>query len=212
MTFSQAYNYLTYLSIASVGLPLVVGLLKLKALNAVLRALFVFLLLSGISDIICVIYFDNVKLLNTFLNCFGVIETLFVLNLYRIKLRNKKVIPIFAGIFLLIAVSRFLIQNKYSMEDSIVTSSEAILIVLLSGVYFYRLINSDEIENSSENYFFWINFSFLLYFGSGLMLFAATEFINHAPVAIASILWSLHLFINITCNMLFATGIWKIQK
>lgn len=212
MTFSQIYNCLTYVSIFSVGVPLLAIMIKFRVLNNVLRTLFIFLLFCSVSDVVCLIYFDSSKLLNTFLNCFGVIETLLILYIYRIKLNCKKAVSISIAVFLIVSTWRFLIQNKYSVEDSMITPIEAILIVTFSGVYIYKFLNTDDIVEANAGYFFWINFSFLLYFGAGLLLFAANDFINHAPIQIASVLWSLHLLINIICNILFATGTWKIQR
>jgi len=212
MTFAAGYNFLTYASIFSVGVPIAISLVKFRKLNRVLWCLLIFLLIGGLCDAVCVIYRENNALLNVFLNVFTILEGLLIFYIYKLELRKNKIIAVVFTFFSVICVWQFFILKQISVEDTVVSTMEALFVILLSGLYFHKQLSDDNITRPAKFYFFWINLSFLFYFGAGLLLFATNDFINRAPMNIASMLWGLHLLVNIGCNLLFAFGTWKIQK
>jgi len=212
MTFAAGYNFLTYASIFSVGVPIAVSLIRFLKLNQALKSLLIYLLISGLCDVVCVFYRENNVLLNVFLNAFTILEGILIFYIYRLELRKNLIIAVAFGFFSIVCIWQFFIQKQIFLEDTVVSTLEALLVIVLSGLYFHKQLSDDSVTRPTKFYFFWINLSFLFYFGAGLLLFATNDFINRAPVNVASLLWGLHLLVNIGCNLLFAFGVWKIQK
>ncbi len=212
MSLEAAYNALTYVSIFSIFVPILTLLINFQKINLVLNILFIFLLISGLFDFVCLVHWNDNNLLNGLLNVFSVVEGFLVIYIYKLELRKRSIAFIALASFSIVCFWRFVILNQVFYEDTIVSTLEAFIIIILGGIYFHKLLSDDNIARPAKFYFFWINLAFLFNFGASLLLFATNDFINRAPKNIASILWGLHLLVNIGCNFLFARGTWKIQK
>ncbi len=212
MTFAQTFDLISLVSAISVVVPILAALVKYEMLNPVLKALLIFLLVCAVSDLLCAIYYEKKHLLNIFLNAFTVVEAYLIFYIYSKELDHSILAILAIVVISVVSCVQFFFFNLINSEDVVVTTVEAGLVTILASISIYKHLRDENLNHPTQFYFFWINLSFLFYFGAGLLLFAAGDFITHASRNIAYLLWSLYLVINIGCNILFAVGTWKIQK
>ena len=215
MSLSEAYNLLTHISILSVLVPLTVCGIKRKALSNSMRALFVYLCICLASDTLGFFFVRNEILLNQITNTFTILECVIICSIYSIEFKTRAIKVIIAMVllsFLLLAWRQFFYLKMFTKGDNLLSSWEAVIIVILSATYFVKFLKNPEINNLKNYYFFWIVLSNLSYFSTAFIFFLFGAFINNAPTEISSVLWGLHDVINIGCYILFAIGLWKTQE
>lgn len=215
MTLAEAYKILTHVSILSVLVPLIICILKRKALHASMKALFVYLCICLLSDVLSFLFFKNEYLLNLIVNSFTVLECVIICIIYFLEFERKDskiIVCLIAGIFLVLALWQFIFRSLFGQEDTFISSLEAIIIMILSATYVIKFLISQEIVNLKDYYFFWIVLSNLTYFSTAFIFFLFRHYIMNAPHKFSYLIWGFHDLINISCYVLFTIGIWKIQK
>ncbi|PBQ32478.1 hypothetical protein CNR22_12080 [Sphingobacteriaceae bacterium] len=215
MTFDFLFYILRDISVASILVPIACCIIKRKALNVILRALFVFLILSCLFELTGVIFAANKIETYTTENIYTILECSFIIFMYY-KIfetgKTKTLILIFYGFFMLISVYQFLIQKGYHSEDSVVNTCEAVFVLILGWSYLFKLMKELKVYDLREHYFFWLNFGFVLYFSMAFVLFLFYNYLGKLPALFFQYLWSLHLLMNITSNLLISRGVWKAQR
>lgn len=217
MSFAEVYNVICIIAAGSVFFPITIAFIRIKAFNPVLKALFLYLILSLVSDVIsfCLEHSKFKINENIVYNLYSVIEGLFVFNIYLKGYKEKKnrMLVFYATIvFLGFAIWHFLFLEQFFVEDSIVNSIESALVILLSGVYFIATILDENVTKLTDRYFYWINLAFMLYFSASCLIFLNSGFLSRCSERTAVLVYSIHITINILCNVLFSIGIWKMKQ
>lgn len=211
----NVFNLLTEISRYSVLIPIIASLIKIKALNKTLRALLFYLMACLLAEVLSFILFEEEKKVNIVFNCFTVLEGIIICYIYYIELLESKfrALALFALGFLLFSASYFfVVKHLLTERDNTVSTVEAVLIVILSGLYFYKLTLDNRFPKLETYYFYWINFAFLLYFGGAFLLFMNTDFIEKSSPTTVYTLWGLHQALNIISYILLSVGIWKLKQ
>lgn len=209
----EIYRIVVYVTSFSITIPILFSILRFKALNKTLRALFIYLILSFSSDIITLftsLYYPN--LTNIILNTFTIIETVAICIIYLFEMRQtKERVLIYIGLLIVLslAIETFLFEKGLNRGDNVVSPVEAGIFMLVSTIYFYKLFIDPKISKLGDHYFYWVNLSFLIYFSVSFILFMFNEFIERCEQIYAILLWGVHQLILITCNILFLVAIWK---
>jgi hypothetical protein len=104
------------------------------------------------------------------------------------------------GIFLSAAIYSLNYNNKFEF-DSLPASTECILVILYSILYFYEQMNNpvESFIYSSKN--FWIIVGFFVYLASTLFLFIVAAYMSIADM---EKFWFINFIANISKNILFA--------
>lgn len=214
MTAQSIYNSISYVSAASVLIPFTVCLIRLRALNSLLRVLFFYILVSISIEVIGFLLSQN-KIHNyLFQHLFTIIECTLIVRIYLYQFENKfhknLIYTVFAIFFLLSLILLFL-KGGYNHGDSVLSTFESCFVIALASAYIIKSLNEISLSKSQDFYFSWLNAAFLLYFCTAFFLFLFDDFIETCEIRMAYYLYSLHLISNIAYNSLLAIGVWKMK-
>lgn len=215
MSLKDFYSILTHVSIASVLVPITFCVLKRKALNLSLMALFIYLPVCLLSDLFGLYFHDRDEIQDLIRNLFTVVECTLICFIYFvefIRTSSKFLVGSCFVIFLFFAFRNFLYRDMLAMTDTLVSSLEAVLIILFSSIYLVKFLISSDIRSLENFYFFWIVLGNLCYFGTALIFFLSSDFIKKVPEDTSDFIWGIHDLINIGTNTLFTIGICKAQR
>lgn len=209
MHYQTVFNIIEKISVFISVIPML--LLFRKAFNPQLKALLIYLLLSFATEMAswyCGIYSPKSNFL--LINIYSMFEFLIILYIYYKEFHFKKQYPLYVICLLFIFLS--LINISLTHHDAIAYAIDAALIASFSVFYFFRLSNDITIPKLTNFYFFWINSAFLFYFSTSFFVFLFMHNVNTLGHTISLFLWSIHMLANISYNVLFIIGIFKIKK
>ena len=180
-----------------------------------LRILFLYLLISFITDTL--LFSMSAAGINNkhILNIYSVTELILICWLYYLETNRrvlKRILLIVAFLYSIFSFSLIGIDD-FVNEDLFINSLEAAISIVISVVYFFELL-SMKIQHLTDHYFFWINTAILLYFSGSLFVFLFIGVIldQTANTTIKN-LWIIHNVFHILYNLiLFYSGlVWKRQ-
>lgn len=206
---SDVYAILEKFSAYSVYIPAILCLYKIKALNKALWALFIYLVVCILTDQVSWSMDGSQK--NFLFNAFTVLEYFFVSFIYYMKFESKKIrvgLIVISAVFLSLSFFIFAIERKHNSVDIIISSIESVILAIFGGWYLVKLLVDPSITKLHEDYFYWINFGFLLYFSVAMLLFLSNDYLKQCNPSTFYLVWGIHLILNTIKNVLFAVGIW----
>lgn len=215
MTIKVIFAVLYGLSILSPILPIFYCIKKRSAFNLQLKALFIYIVVAILVDILSVI-FNSFKIERLPLQLsFDVFELVTISYLYWLQFNNralKIVIGILVSIYLISIIYFFVthqnIENVINYADVI----EASIIIILSLIFFFKVLADLEIPKLTAYPFFWFNSAFLLYFGTNFFLFLFNNNLRGFNETIVLFLNAIHLIMNVCFNSILSVGLCKVKK
>src|SRR5687767_13585491 len=138
MTKEGLYNAIEHSASYSVLLPILISLIRARALNRTLWVLLVYLILCFTVDQTYLSLLPDEAKANVVLNCWTVIECFFFCLLFFLEVTQKTTKIILSSvffIFLIIAISIF--SKDLSADDNKVSTIEAGLIIIFCVSYFF---------------------------------------------------------------------------
>lgn len=217
MDLETAFDLLSYLSSLSSLIPLIASIVKNKTLNSSLRVLFLYLLVSFITELISTIFAKNGNGIRNYIiqNIFTMLECGLIAGIYYQHFTSKqsKIMVTIALIFILtVALIRFGLLEEINKRDAVINTLESCFFIILAYLYFNKLMFELNITSLGDYYFFWLNSAFLIYFSGAFFLFLFNDFLITCDLQRFYLLYSLHLIINIAYNTLLAIGVCKIKQ
>ncbi|MDX2174387.1 MAG: hypothetical protein SFY56_14895 [Bacteroidota bacterium] len=209
------FGILIALSVLSPIVPILYCIKKRSAFNNQLKALFLYIVVAIVVDVFSAV-FNSFKINRLPLQlCFDIFELLIISYLYWLQFNNrvlKFTIVSFVGIYLISIVYFFLthqnIENIINYADVI----EASIIIILSLIFFFKVLADLEIPKLTAYPFFWFNSAFLLYFGTSFFLFLFNNNLRSFNETIVLFLNAIHLLMNICFNTILSIGLCKVKK
>lgn len=215
MNTNTIYNIFLFASIFSVLIPIWFSIKNYKAFNIQLKALFIYLIYSIVNELSILILVEFKQSISYFLFSYTVFEFFLIMFLFWLEFK-KKSFRILIGFLCTLYIIGFLIplfQNKnIDVIQDIIDIIEAIAIILLSITFFFKTIIDLEIPKLTNYPFFWLNSSFLLYFGGNFSIILFNNTMKGFDETLVSFLMYIHHIINITYNVLIAIAICKVKK
>lgn len=215
MTVNILFLILLTASILSALVPIGFGIVNYKAFNHQLKALFIYLIISFFTEVsMFTLQSLNYNVLPSQF-AFTVFEFLIISYLYWCEFTKKSyrlMIILFASSFLITIITLCCLYQQIDLITDIASDIEAILIIILSIVFFFKVLTDLQIPNLTQYSFFWLNAAFLMYFGTAFFLYLFNNTIKHFNETIIYFLAALRHIINITFNILLAIGICKVKK
>ncbi len=212
MNSSLIFSAISFISVVSVLVPLIVGVVRLRSLNLAMKVLFIYIVVSTLTETLNTLFFFISKENYIVRNSFTLLETFFISWIYFIKFQSRRsrvsITLLFAG-YLILAFYMLVIRHGFNQPDNVMNTVEAWFFIILTGLYFKKVITEINDVNISEPYFIWINSAFLLYFSMGFFLFLFTVYLEKCGLQQYYYLYSLHLVTNIAFNIILAIGVWK---
>ena len=202
-----------YLSIGSVLLPITIGFYCNISKNQLTKYIFIYVVIAFISDIASFVLAKN-HINNMFIfHIWGALQALLLTLFYRKILANFSHFITVVGIaYLLYYIINSSLIESIAKYNNVAMSVQAILMIMLSLLYFYKTYKEETsifIDRIPE---FWIVIGVLIYFSGALFSFLlATDILAQLSNRFYNS-WILHNTANIIKNILFAIGLWKVRK
>lgn len=210
----NSFDFLMYISTFSVFLPIFISIIRFKAFNFALKALFLFCVISLVTDAISY-YFATHRINSTFIyNLYALISgILSVIIIHQSFITENKLIKTIhwslLGIITLVSVFSLAYNDGTSRSDFATNFLFGIFIILSCLFSFYLLLQGMIVDSLKEYYFFWIISAFLLSKSLTLFIFITEDYIRANEDDVAYLLWIINLVSNIGFNILISIGIWK---
>lgn len=208
------YKIYSYLSIFSLVVPLLAGTIKFKTLSAWLRVLFIYVIMSALTEILSLAFSKGFKT-GYFItqNIFTLLEFLLLISIYYLESDNKifkKVILIITSLYTAFTIYDFFSNTNGSLPDML-ASIESFIFISLSVYFFYKIQNELLIPSLYQYSYYWFNTAVLFYFATSLILFFCGDYLDRCERDKYELIWGLHLTGNIIYNLMIGVSLWKTK-
>lgn len=184
--------------------------------HSILNILLFYLILSFSTDLICLSFIVK-KYNNVIIDIYATLEVVLILIIYQLnwqKIKSTNLLKVLILLILLLSVLTFF-YTHYPWLSVLNNVSRALVIIFVSMIYYFDLIEKYKGPILTDYYFFWLNTAFFVYFSGFLSILLFKNYIlsTHSSQQVKS-LWNLHNLFHILFNCLLAIGIgkWKAIK
>lgn len=198
------------ISVASGSLPIAAAAYNYKRLDSLMKLLALFLLISGCFDLTQWIAYNykphDGKPLNTIpiLHAFVIISVVFFGTIYYnlfLKQILKTVTVLLAGLTLCIVIYK---AFDYFDYPSVSNTASSLLLIILSLIYFYQLLNPQTFIHIEKQGPFWFNSGVLFYSAVNIFLFMVFSKIPDKDKADYYVIFSIT---NIITNLIYSAAL-----
>jgi hypothetical protein len=210
MSFED-YKLFAYISTASVLVPLVLGLVRLKQIQPELKLLFILTGVSLVGDLASLLL-HYVQISSNYAgNTYTLFEFEILLAIFYLAFKK----PGLRGVFVTLGLVYFLFSflNLLFFQKQNVNSYSLILssmvMIVLAVVFFYRLIVDLPALQIHQLPLFWINVAVLVFFSGNLFLFILSHYLVNTLNDNLILYWSFHNLLTIIRNLLFAIAFYR---
>ena len=113
--------------------------------------------------------------------------------------------------YILAIIDAFIINSIYS-SDTLASSTEGIIMIILSVSAFYLIIKKMLYSNIMNEPFFWMNSAYLIYFSGTLFLFLFLNYLLKNEINYYTQLYFINSLLNFVNYTLISIGFWKTRK
>ena len=125
---------------------------------------------------------------------------------------RKRIIRITLISFVALNLLSNLFLQDFEQFNSYVKIVEAIVLIVFSLLYFYKLASELKVSKLERHPMFWINAAVLIYFGSNLFVFLYSNYILFYSQELGIRIWFIHALFFVLHNCLLAIGLWTVPK
>jgi hypothetical protein len=165
MKYYLSHSYLLVATF-SIIVPIIVGFIRFKNLDRLIKSLVLFLVLELINEIIA-FSLGLMGHTNGFeYACYYILETCYFSAFFYIILQNKwiqRMIFVIIPAFVILGIFELAFSAVKTVWYTPITVTESTLIVILSIVYYYRLMNASVYIKLSQDPDFWVVTGILTY-------------------------------------------------
>jgi hypothetical protein len=194
--------------------PIVLALVIFKRLSAIQRRLLLLVVLVFTTELTANLIWRKNLNNNPIYHIYAVLEFFLILRIFKLELTNlfsKYVFNVLFIMFASFAVINAVVWQSVYMFNSNVTTVSSFLIVVLVLVYFYSLLQKENLEPLGKTPIFWISTGMMLYFSTNLILFFITK--NETFVfEYRYTFWSIHAGVNIILFCFYTYALWIRPK
>ena len=204
--------YIAYSSFGSVLIPLTIAILQWNKLNKELKILTWILIVSLIIDSLSLVLLKFSINTLPMGNAYLLAQFTLLFWIFTMQFRTKKVfIIIYFGFVFFYIINLSFIQSFliFNSNSNVVAS---LILMLLSLLYFYKLLNELPSIHIHQLPMLWISFGVLVYYSGTLFTFLASNYFFQLTDEESVMVWILHNLLNITKNFLFAIGLWQSYR
>ncbi len=190
-------------------IPIIVGLLRHSRIEREAKWLLYLLIPIALNQFLSVwwIYYIDANNL-PFYFFYIILETIGLSKIYYSYLndwKNKFIIPLLAVFFLFLYVVHFILEPENLWTYSTyLRALEGGIILIFTGVYFFKIYRKQEILNLYNISGFWISAGLIIYFTCNLLLFIFSEFVYGLDDTIFQSVWAIHAILSILLHTLFS--------
>lgn len=202
----------SYISMGSIIVPLVIAVLHRKSMSTDLRPLYFSLSISLICDVLA--YFMARNSLNTHWvgNIYLATQFFLLVLVFRNQFSNRRIVDFILAIFILFFAINISFFQGPLIFNSISNIVACLILIAFCLSYFYLLLNNLPIVHIQHLPMLWISFGVLTYYGGNFFLFLVKNYLTYGEAGSHKIMWILHNLLNIAKNILFAIALWKSYR
>jgi hypothetical protein len=192
--------------------PVLAAIYNYKYLDSVLKTAAIFFLIESLFDPIMWMLPELWGVRNNMpLIHINIIVTVLFFTVIYYKLFLKQ---IFKKVTIILSVITLIITFYYNFNfleyPSVSRTTEGIMMIVLSLLYFYQLLNPEKFIDIEKQGPFWINAGVLIYYSVNIFLFMI---FTRIPIADRHNYYIINSITNIIANILFSVGLFcKPQK
>jgi hypothetical protein len=200
----------------SVIAPLVIGLKHFRTYGNDLRALTVFLLFAGITELTSYLLWSRSMNNLPLLHVYTVIEFIMLSYIYRIHISSvlpRKFIEVTCLLFVCFAIyNSIFIQSVYQF-NSYARGIEFIFILFYSIAYVYTLFTRNDTSPLKRTSMFWLNTGVLLYYTTSFFVFLlSNNMLMHLPKTAIQVSWAFHGIFLLIFHIFLSVALWIHPK
>jgi len=192
-------------------LAVVIGTIRFRKLSFDQRILLCLLACTLVAEAVSVLLW-HFKMNNNFVyHVYSVFEVFFLGTLYIRNLQGllpAVYLKACIGLLGVFAMVNTLFFQSLKEFNSNVTFVESLLLIILSTLYFYKLLRDLEHRKLEREPMFWINMSVLTYFSGALLLFHVANELLSLPEEERAAIWGTHALFNIIHYLLYGIALW----
>jgi len=205
-------DYLSFLSILSSIIPLILGIYWVNILPKALKVLSAFIFIILILELLCV-YLSSLRINNLFLfHANSFLEFVFYPLILSFILKNKifqYTIIISITSFLIFAIFNIYLWEPLTAFNTNTRAVEGILMIAFCIYFYFDLFLKTEVVKLSTYPYFWLVSGLLIYFSGTLFLYLyANQIVKSTNITY----WIIHSILNIFLNIMFSISIWLGSK
>lgn len=197
----------------SILLPILIALLHFSRLTKAAKAIFIYLVCSGMVSILSISlarYFHVTNL--PLFHVYTLVEFILLTEFYKHILPFRKTILIVQLCFFLACViNSAFIQSIYQFNSYTLTL-EALVIMLFAVNYFAKLFADSNDQKILEMPSFWFNTGLFLYFSGSYMLYNFSNYVLVQSKHSFVVVWNTRAAFLLLMYLLFTLGFWKCKK
>ena len=205
------YNTLAYAAICSTLLPLILLLVKFKALTLRLKLLGLLLLISFVTDVICLYLAKHFQNTHPLFHFYTVIEDILLGTYYYLSFNSKKKRSAVLFLFILCLCAsciNAIIDSGLQNIDTLASASKSVVLVFCSILLFIEFMHQIDTNLSFNASAYWLNCGFFLY--GALPLFCYVFYFSVMnSVELSFKAWAIYLITDILYHLILSIGIWK---
>jgi hypothetical protein len=201
-------------SAVSTLIPFVLLILKFKVFDKQLKALFIYLCFSLLSELNGLLSLKYRIVATPGSYIFAIIETSIIFYLFYSEFKQpfyQKLIRFIYSVFISCSFASLIIKD-IQFAEAVTLPLEFALIIFLSLIYFYKIFTDLTIPKLVSYPFFWFNSAFLIYFGTNIIIFLFYTYVKISNVNVIYLVSCVPLIMSIIYNSLLAFGICKMKR
>ena len=204
------YDIIKYLSILTPLTGIIIGFKKEVFKSFIFSRIFLFLIISFISDVIAYIAARLFQNNMPIFHIYGLVEVLLILFFYKRIFPNTKLYPLLIIGFTIIYVGNTVFFEPILSFNQFGQGIKCITAIIAVMYYYYRLIinSSDTIYNKS---YFYISVGIVLYYSVSIYSYLFAIVLHNYETETRFNIWIIHNSLNILKNLFIAYGFWNIQ-
>ncbi|MGB3467946.1 MAG: hypothetical protein WBA74_21855 [Cyclobacteriaceae bacterium] len=212
MITQEHINQILLIPYIFIGVSLIAGLLTYQRHDKIQRLVFVLVAITAATEILSkILWYRKINNLAVF-HIYAVIEFMMIMLIYekafKVQEHRFSLFRIGIGSMILFAIFNTLfLQSLYQFNSNVITVS-ALILTLLSLLYFYKLLKEISHISLERQPIFWINVGILIYFSSSLVFFLASNSLAGQSIKIRGIAWGMHAIFNVFHYIAFSIALW----
>lgn len=206
--------FLTYIVPLSILIPIIIGLLHYKNLNVASKYLLGYLIVSGVINLVAII-FIKYKMNNLpLLHLYTIIEAVFLLSYFRSIFKQivvKKILLAISFLFPIICIINLIFFQSIFTYNTYTRPLEAIFITFFCLLYLYQ---SGFAENWLKKSVNWFNIGVLTYFPVVCIIFILSNYMVFVlkDKEMNRMVWTLHGVFVLVMYLVWAKGFSLLKK
>lgn len=203
-------EFITYLSMYSVLVPMAVGLFKLQSLNSLQRWIGLLVLVTLLGElgvyILDKLWSNNLPVIHLFtLAQFVIIVCIMERGLA--PMFSKKTFRIMILFFFCFSLMDAFWWNGIYSFNNYSRPMASLLLLFLALCFFYKTLRELKIKHLEQTPLFWLSIGLLIYFSGNLFIFLFTNYVKVSNEALMTI-WGIHAIFNIILNLTYSIALW----